>query len=399
MTYDFTTIIPREGRDALAVEGLGWGFGPTAPKEGFDFIPMWVADMNFPTAPSIARRIAERAAHPPDGYFLARPENYQAIFDWQKRHGVSGLKKWQIGYHNGVLGGVASLMKAFTAPGDKVLMHSPAYIGFSHVLEDLGRRAELSPMKKDENGVWRMDFDDMERCLKEEHIHFAIFCSPHNPTGRVWERWEVERAMELYAKYDCVVAADEIWSDLILPGYQHVPVQSVSEDARRHTVAFYSPSKGFNLSGLWSSYSISYDRTLQDRMVKEGDMTHYNSLNVLSMHALLGAYSEEGAAWLAELLQVLQGNIDFVCDFVRDELPGVAVSKPQSTYLVFLSCDGYAARTGRTMDDIISAAWDAGVGLQDGRPFFEPFGLRLNLALPKSRVEEAMRRLKEYVFV
>lgn len=399
MTYDFTSIIPREGKDALAVEGLGWGFGPSAPKEGFDFIPMWVADMNFPTAPSITRKIVERAEHPLYGYFLARPEYYQAIFDWQKRHGVSGLEKWQIGYHNGVLGGVASLMKAFTAPGDKVLMHSPAYIGFTHVLEDLGRRAELSPMKKDADGVWRMDFEDMERRLAEEHIHFAIFCSPHNPTGRVWERREIEQAMALYAKYDCVVAADEIWSDLILPGHKHIPTQSVSGDARRRTVAFYSPSKGFNLSGLWNSYSIAYDRTLQDRMVKEGEMTHYNSLNVLSMHALMGAYSEEGAEWLRQLLEVLQGNIDLVCDFVRDELPGVTVSRPQSTYLVFLSCDGYAARTGRSMDDIISAAWDVGVGLQDGRPFFEPFGLRLNLALPRSRVQEAMRRLKEYVFV
>ena len=399
MTYDFTSIIPREGKDALAVEGLGWGFGPSAPKEGFDFIPMWVADMNFPTAPSIVRKIAERAEHPLYGYFLARPEYYQAIFDWQKRHGVSGLEKWQIGYHNGVLGGVASLMKAFTAPGDRVLMHSPAYIGFSHVLEDLGRRAELSPMKKDADGVWRMDFEDMERRLAENSIHFAIFCSPHNPTGRVWERWEIERAMELYAKYDCIVAADEIWSDLILPGHVHIPTQSVSRDARRRTVAFYSPSKGFNLSGLWNSYSIAYERTLQDRMVKQGDMTHYNSLNVLSMHALIGAYSEEGAEWLRQLLDVLQGNIDLVCDFVRDELPGVTVSRPQSTYLVFLSCDGYAARTGRSMDDIISAAWDVGVGLQDGRPFFEPFGLRLNLALPRSRVQEAMRRLKEYVFV
>ena len=398
MIYDFTTIIPRQGWDSLAVEGLGWGFAPRAPKEGFDFIPLWVADMNFPTAPSIARRISERAAHPLYGYFLPREEYYQAIFDWQRRHGVQGLDKWQIGYHNGVLGGVASLMQAYTAPGDKVLLHSPAYIGFTHVLDDLGRTAELSPMVKDEAGIWRMDFADMERRLQENAIHFAIFCSPHNPTGRVWEKWEIEKAMELFAKYDCVVAADEIWSDLILPGYKHIPAQSISEDARRRTVAFYSPSKGFNLSGLWNSYSIAYDKALQDRMVKQGEMSHYNNLNVLSMHALIGAYSEEGAAWLAELLQVFQENIDLVCDFVEKELPGVAVSPPQSTYLVFLCCDEYVARTGRSMNEIIDAAWDVGVGLQDGRPFFEPCGLRMNLALPKSRVEEALRRLKEYVF-
>ena len=399
MTYDFTSIIPRQGKDSIAVEGLGWAFGPSAPKEGFDFIPMWIADMNFPTAPSITREIIERARHPLYGYFLVSEAYYEAIFGWQKRHGTEGLEKWQIGYHNGVLGGVASLMKAYTAPGEKVLLHSPAYIGFTHVLEDLGRQAELSPLVKDDQGIWRMDFEDMERRLRDNRIHFAIFCSPHNPTGRVWEKWEVEKAMELFAKYDCIVAADEIWSDLILPGYSHIPVQSVSPEARRRTVAFYSPSKGFNLSGLWNSYSIAWDKTLQDRMSKQGELTHYNSLNVLSMHALIGAYSEEGAAWLKELLQVIQGNIDLVCDFVERELPGVAVSRPQSTYLVFLSCDDYVARRGRTMDEIIRAAWDVGVGLQDGRPFFEPCGLRLNLALPKSRVEEALRRLKEYVFL
>ena len=399
MTYDFTSIIPRQGKDSLAVEGIGWGFAPKAPREGFDFIPMWIADMNFPTAPSISRRIMERAAHPLFGYFQPPEAYYQAIFNWQQRHGTKGLEKWQIGYHNGVLGGVASLMKAYTAPGDKVLLHSPAYIGFTHVLEDLGRPAELSPMVKDEAGVWRMDFEDMERRLKENHIHFAIFCSPHNPTGRVWEKWEIEKAMDLFAKYDCVVASDEIWADLILPGHKHIPTQSISEEARRRTVAYYSPSKGFNLSGLWNSYSIAYDHTLQDRMVKQGDSSHYNSLNVLSMHALIGAYSDEGADWLSQLLQVIQGNIDLVCDFVRRELPGVTVSPPQSTYLVFLCCDEYVALSGRSMDEIINAAWDVGVGLQDGRPFFEPCGLRLNLALPLSRVEEALRRLKEHVFV
>ena len=399
MTYDFTSIIPRQGKDSLAVEGIGWGFAPKAPREGFDFIPMWIADMNFPTAPSISRRIMERAAHPLFGYFQPPEAYYQAIFNWQQRHGTKGLEKWQIGYHNGVLGGVASLMKAYTAPGDKVLLHSPAYIGFTHVLEDLGRPAELSPMVKDEAGVWRMDYEDMERRLKENHIHFAIFCSPHNPTGRVWEKWEIEKAMDLFAKYDCVVASDEIWADLILPGHKHIPTQSVSEEAGRRTVAYYSPSKGFNLSGLWNSYSIAYDHTLQDRMVKQGDSSHYNSLNVLSMHALIGAYSDEGADWLSQLLQVIQGNIDLVCDFVRRELPGVVVSPPQSTYLVFLCCDEYVALSGRSMDEIINAAWDVGGALQDGRPFFEPCGLRLNLALPRSRVEEALRRLKEHVFV
>ena len=397
--YDFTSIVSRKGKDALAVEGPAVGFGPALPEAPYDFIPMWVADMNFPTAPSIVREITERAQHPLFGYFLASQDYYEAIFRWQARHGVKGLTKGNIGYQNGVLGGVASLIRLCTQSGEKILMHSPAYIGFTEVLKSLGREAELSPLKKDAQGVWRMDLEDMERRLKEEHIHFAIFCSPHNPTGRVWTREEIAAAMALFEKYDCTVASDEIWSDLVLPGHVHVPTQSVSEDAKMRTVAFYSPSKGFNLSGLWSSYHIVYNRTLRDRLRLVGENTHYNNLNVLSMHATVGAYSDEGAEWLRQLREVIQGNVDLVCDFVNSRLPGVRVSPPESTYLVFLDCRGYCERTGRSMDEILAACWRGGVGLQDGRPFFEPYGLRLNLALPKERVEEAMRRLKEEVFV
>ena len=397
--YDFTSLIDRSGKDALATEGPAVGFGPKMPDPPYDFIPMWVADMNFPTAPSIVREISERAAHPLFGYFLASDAYYEAIFRWQARHGVNGLTKKNIGYQNGVLGGVASLLKVYTQPGEKILMHSPAYIGFSEVLKSLGRQAELSPLKKDEAGVWRMDYEDMERRLKEEHIHFVILCSPHNPTGRVWTKDELVQAMALFEKYDCIVASDEIWSDLVLPGHVHIPTQSISEDAKKRTVAFYSPSKGFNLSGLWSSYHIVYDPAIRDRLRNMGESTHYNNLNVLSMHATVGAYSEEGAAWLSELRQVLQENVDYVCAFVRRELPGIAVSRPESTYLVFLCCDEYVKRSGRSMDELLSACWRVGVGLQDGRPFFEPCGLRMNLALPLSRVKEAMRRLKEEVFV
>ena len=150
----------------------------------------------------------------------------------------------------GVLGGVISALTAFAAPGDGVLLHSPTYIGFTGCITNNGYKIVHSPLYLDEQGVWRMDFEDMDRKLKENHIHVAVFCSPHNPTGRVWERWEIEKAMEVYKANDCLVISDEIWSDLILNGYKHVPTQSVSADARERTVALYAPSKTFNLAGL-----------------------------------------------------------------------------------------------------------------------------------------------------
>ena len=184
MKYDFTSIMDRHGKDAIAVDGLGTGFAPAAPKEGFDAIPMWVADMNFPTVPTIQEAIIERTNHPAFGYFNPTDEYFDSIIRWQaKRNGVQGLTKECIGYENGVLGGVISALNCVCSRGDKILIHSPTYMGFTLSLKNNGYEAVHSPLVKDENGVWRMDFEDMEKHLKEEKIHAAIMCNPHNPCG------------------------------------------------------------------------------------------------------------------------------------------------------------------------------------------------------------------------
>ena len=291
MKYDFTTLPDRHGRDSIAVDGLGKGFAPDAPQPGFDAIPMWVADMNFPVVPTIQQEVIARVQHPAFGYFDPSDEYYNAIIQWQaRRNGVTRLEKQHIGYENGVLGGVVSALNCVCSRGDKVLVHSPTYIGFTRCLENNGYDIVHSPLVQDENGVWRMDFADMEKHLAEEHIHAAILCSPHNPCGRVWERWELEKAMELFKKYNVYVVSDEIWSDIILSGHKHIPTQSISEDARQRTAAMYAPSKTFNLAGLIGSYHIVYNDWWRDRINKESSLCHYNSMNVLSMHALIGAY-------------------------------------------------------------------------------------------------------------
>ena len=401
MKYDFTSILDRHGKDALAVDGLGSrpGFTPGAPKEGFDAIPMWVADMNFPTVPTIPAAIIARARHPAYGYFFPSQEYYDAIIRWHEtRNGVTGLTAECIGYENGVLGGVISALDCFTAPGDPVLLHSPTYIGFTSCIENNGRKIVHSPLKLDENGVWRMDFEDMEQKLRDHKIHAAVFCSPHNPCGRVWERWELEQAMALYKKYDCVVISDEIWSDILLSGHKHIPTQSVSEDARQRTVAVYAPSKTFNLAGLVGSYHIIYNQYLRDRIDAQASKCHYNSMNVLSMHALVGAYQPEGYQWVDELCQVLTQNVDYACDYIQAHFEGVRVSKPQGTYMLFLDCAQWCAAHGKTIDEVQQAGWDVGVAWQDGRMFHGPCAIRMNLALPLSRVQEAFTRLDKYVF-
>ena len=405
MTFDFETIIDRRGKDAVAVEApaaqMSGGFFPeTKVQEEFSIIPMWVADMNFQTAPAVAQAIRSRADHHLYGYFLPPAQYYQSIINWQKeRNGVADLKPEHIGYENGVLGGAVSALRILCSNGDPVLVQTPTYVGFTHSLEDNGWKSVLNPLKRDAQGIWRMDYEDMEQKIIEHHVHAAIFCSPHNPSGRVWQAWEIEKAMEIFARHDVYVIADEIWSDLTLPGYHHIPTQSISEDARNRTIALYSPSKAFNLAGLVGSYHIVYNSYIRDRIRREATMTHYNHMNVLSMHALMGAYSEQCAQWLDALREVIADNQKTTVDFIRKNLPGVRVDMPEGTYMLFLDCTQWCQIHGVDIETLQKRGIAAGVIWQDGRPFYGENHIRLNLALPKSMLREALRRMQEIIFL
>ncbi len=397
MKYDFTSIIDRTGMDSIAVDIIP--FPDVEIDEGFSRLPMWVADMNFATVPTIQEHIIERTKHPLFGYFNPSEEYYNSIINWQaSRNQVTGLTKESIGYENGVLGCVASALQAFTAPGEAILMHAPTYVGFTGTVNANGRKIILSNLVKDEQDIWRMDYEDMDKKIKEHQIHFCIFCSPHNPTGRVWEKEEIEAAMEVYLRNQCVVISDEIWSDLILPGYKHIPTQSISEEAKNATIAIYAPSKTFNLAGLIGSYHIIYNPYLRDKVRKVSASGHYNSMNVLSMHGLIGAYSEEGAEWTNELCQVLNSNVEYAYDFIQKNFPGVTLSRPQGTYMLYLDLSQWCKEHDQKIEDVIRAGIRKGVIWQDGRPFNCPDTIRMNLALPHELVKEAFDRLQKYVF-
>ena len=406
MKYDFTSILDRRGKDAIAVDAPYVEgcfnheyFAAATLKEGMDWIPMWVADMNFPTVPTVQKAVVERTAHPAFGYFSPRDEYFGEIIKWQEtRNQVTGLTKECIGYENGVLGGVISALNVLCSKGDSVLVHSPTYVGFTGALTNNGYYIVHSALKKDEENVWRMDFADMEKKIVENHIHACIMCSPHNPTGRVWERWELEKAMELFKKHDVYVVSDEIWSDLILGENKHITTQMIYEDARNRTIAMYAPSKTFNLAGLIGSYHIIYNSWLRDRVDKESSLSHYNEMNVLSMYALIGAYQPEGYEWVDELRQVLTENVEFACDYIKEHFDEVEVSKPQGTYMLFLDCEKWCKAHGKNMDELERAGLEVGVMWQDGRPFHGEYGIRMNLALPLSRVKEAFERLDKFVF-
>ena len=397
MKYDFESVIDRRGKDALAVDNIP--YEKSIIKEGFSEIPMWVADMSFATAPSVTKALTERIQHPIYGYFCETDEYYNSVIKWQaERNGVTELKKENIGYENGVLGGVVSALRVFCQQGDKVLVHSPTYIGFTKSLENNGFKIVHSPLKKDKNGKWLMDYDDMREKLKKERIHAAILCSPHNPCGRVWTEEELKKAMDIYKENDAFVISDEIWSDITLNGHRHIPTQSVSDDAKMRTVALYAPSKTFNLAGLVGSYHIVYNSYIHDRMKKESSLSHYNSCNVMSMHALTGAYSSEGAEWTDELKQVLSENVNYAYDFVTSRFGGVELFKPEGTYMLFIDCEKFCKDHKKSLDEVLNAGVGAGVIWQDGRPFHGEYSIRINLALPKALLKEALERMDKYVF-
>ena len=397
MKYDFETAVDRFGKDSISANIVPWN---VTPDEGFSRIPMWCADMSFVAAPPVMKAINKRLEFQSFGYFELSDEYFDSIISWQsRRNGVQGLMKEHIGYENGVLGGVSSAIQALSAPGDKILLHSPTYIGFTRVLNDIGRTAVHSPLVRDEHGVWRMDYADMDRKIKENGIHLAIFCSPHNPCGRVWEREEIEKAMGVFAANHCVVISDEIWSDIVMPGNKHIPTQSVSDDAKTRTVAFYAPSKTFSLAGLIGSYHIIYNPYLRDRVTRQGALSHYNDCNVLSMHALIGAYSAEGEEWANEMIGVIDENFAYACDFIGKNFPGVQVMRPQGTYMLFLDCGEWLAAHDSTLHELEYRGVRAGVIWQNGEDFFGKNSIRINLALPKALLAEALERLKKYAFI
>ncbi|MDD7385105.1 MAG: aminotransferase class I/II-fold pyridoxal phosphate-dependent enzyme [Actinomycetaceae bacterium] len=399
MTYNFTDIIDRHGMDALAVDGIGSPspMSPDAPQDGFTPIPMWVADMNFATVPTIPQAIIERAKHPLYGYFSPSDEYFDSVIAWHTRYKhAQGLEAKHIVYENGVLGGVLATLNVLASRGDSVLVHAPTYIGFEHSLTNAGFSIVHSPMHVD-GGLFRIDYDAMEQLIVAHDIHVLVFCNPHNPTGRVWTKDEILRLVAVCEKHDVWIVSDEIWSDIILDG-EHTPTQSVSEWAREHTAAFYAPSKTFNLAGLVGAYGIIYNDWLRDRVVSEGSKVIYNAMNVLWEHAVIGAYSPEGAQWVREMRDAVRNNIDYAYLHIEQSYPGVQVCKPQGTYMLLLDCREYCEQHGLSLRDLLQAGWAVGVGWQDAEPFQVPFGIRMNLALPMSLVKEAFTRLDTYVF-
>lgn len=355
-----------------------------------DLLPMWVADMDFPSPEGIQEALAERIKHPLFGYTAPAVSLFPVIQSWlEQRHGWS-IDKESIAFSPGVVTAIGTAIQAFTEPGDNVLIQSPVYTPFFDMIKNNGRNAVNSRLKL-VNSRFEIDFADFEDKLKEG-VKLFILCSPHNPGGRVWTKEELLTIGSLCRSYGTIIISDEIHADLYYPHARHMPIASLSPDLARQTVTLMAPSKTFNIAGLQASLIISENPDHREAIQKVQAMNGFHGLNLLSLTAMEAAY-RSGGDWLGALLEYVWENIRIACDYIQSEIPGVTCMKPDASYLLWIDCRSL----GLSDTDIQNALVKKGkLALEPGTkygPGGEGF-VRMNVGCPREILMDGLERFK-----
>lgn len=385
--YDFDRVIDRHGSGAIKVDSLEERYGRP------DLIAAWVADMDFATPPFIIDALKKRLEHPIFGY-TAEPADYRpAIIDWERNlHGWEIDPEW-LSYIPGIVKGIGMVLNVFTKPGEDVIIMPPVYHPFRIVPEENGRNVVNIPMIEDENHRYHVDFEAFENL--ETNGGVLIFANPHNPSGRMWSKEELQKVAEISKKKNLLVISDEIHADMALWGNKHVPFATVSDDAAQNSITFCAPSKTFNIPGIVSSFSVIPNKDIRDRFYGWLEASEFNAAPMMSPIATIAAY-RKGDEWRKEMLAYIEDNIRFVEDYCEKNIPGVRALRPEASFLVWLDC----RELGLSHDELVDLFVNkARVALNDGAMFGkEGDGLmRLNVASPRSVMEEVMNRIKEAV--
>ena len=383
MKYNFDKIVDRANTNCVKYDLRDAVFGNPA------VLPMWVADMDFETPDFAREAVLKRAQHPVYGYHFKDEPYFKAIQGWLlRRHQWEVPTEW-MSFVPGVVCGFNMAVLAFTKEGDEVIIQSPVYPPFHHAVSEHGRKLVYNSLKIGPDG-YEMDFDLLEQQAKTAKM--LILCNPHNPVGRCWTREELQRVSEICLKNNVLVISDEIHCDLVLPGYKHTPYATLSAAAADHCIVFHAASKTFNLAGLATSTAIIPNEKLRKAYVHYVEALEAHLGNIFGKVATQ-ASMEQGDEWLGQLLEYVQGNIDYVSIFLKANLPLVRFFKPQATYMMWLDFNGYGLSEEvlwRKMTQEAQLGFNRGSDFgQEGKGFF-----RINLACPRSTVEEAMQRLK-----
>ena len=389
MKFNFNEKVDRSKNHAAKWEEMGAKFGSN------DLLPMWIADMDIKTAPEIVEAIKEKADQAIFGYVYRPASYYETAAAWcEKRFGYKIDPKTLI-HSPGVVPSMNMLVKMLTKEDEKVLIQIPVYPPFAASVKTGKRTLVTNELVKDENGYYTIDFEDLEKKLSDEKVTLMILCNPHNPVGRVWKKEELQKIGDLCVKYNVRILADEIWRDLVLPGYSHTPIASLSREIENITITCFSPTKTFNIAGLQASFAV-FPREEEwkafDNELGEMDIKRNNPFSLVGFEA---AYNH-GEEWLSELLVHLEGNAQYVVDFVKERLPEIKTVKPEGTYLMWLDFNGLNITPEEITEMLIK---DAKVAMNDGASFGangKGFA-RMNIACPRYMVEDAMARIEKAV--
>lgn len=358
-----------------------------------DVLPMWVADMDFKTSSYVEDAVAEWARHGIFGYSEVQTPYFEAVRGWMKEHhGWEPQERWLV-KTPGVVFALAMAVRAYTEPGDAVLIQQPVYYPFTEVIEDNGRKMVSNDLFLGQDCRYHIDFEDLERKIREEKVKLFLLCSPHNPVGRVWTEEELTRLGDLCVRYGVTVVSDEIHHDFIFQGKHHV-FASLKKEYEEISVTCTSPSKTFNLAGMMLSNIFIPNQELRRKFRKERDRAGVSQLGVMGLVACEAAYSK-GEEWYQAMLSYVKDNIAFVRQYVKEHLPGVAVVEQEATYLVWLDFRGLGLEADELDWRIIHLAklWlDSGkIFGECGRGF-----QRINVACPRSVLKEALQRLGQF---
>ena len=388
MPVDFDTVPNRRGTNCFKYD--------FAREMGMpeDVLPLWVADMDFPTAPAVLERLHALAEHGIFGYTGVKDAYFSAVHNWYaQRFGWETQRSWLV-TTPGVVFAIAIAIRAFTQKGDAILIQQPVYYPFANKVTENDRQLVVNPLVL-KNGRYEMDFADMERKIVDYHVKMLLLCSPHNPVGRVWTKEELLRVGEICQKHGVLVVSDEIHADFTYAGHTHRVFASVKSEFADFTITCTAPSKTFNLAGLQNSNIFIPNRQLRHAYKKELSACGCGGTNSMGMAACQAAY-EAGADWLEQLKQYLAGNLAYIRQFLREKLPEIALIEPEGTYLVWLDLRKLGLTEQQQRQLIVQDAklWlDAGTLFGQGGEGFE----RINIACPRTTIEQAMQRLEHAV--
>ena len=381
MKYNFDEIIPRRGTNSYKWDSAG----------DADVLPMWVADMDFRTAPPVVEALRKRVEHGIFGYVRVPDAYYAAVTNWfARRHDWQIEKEWII-YTTGVVPALSAVIKALTAPGDKVMVQTPVYNCFFSSIRNNGCGMIANPLIY-RNGTYQIDFADLEQKAADPSVKVLLLCNPHYPAGRVWTKQELTRIGDICIRNNVWVVADEIHCELVFPGHTYIPFASISQEFLMHSVTCTSPSKAFNLAGLQIANIISADTDIRTKIDKAININEVCDVNPFGVEALMAAYND-GEEWLEELKQYLFANYNYLRVYFEEYLPEFPVATLEGTYLVWADCSVLNQSSDETVKTLLEKEklWvnEGSLYGEAGEGF-----IRINIACPRQQLIEGLNRLR-----